>query len=149
MLMQDIVVLDYFINKNLTILEVPQEIAEMLTHGDRISYLVEEKGIEKESIGIVIGYPLKVERTARFLKKLTPSECEDFLLQQELACKIFPVFKKKFKASFPNSKPITARYNPITDQIYFYFYSEERYHFAEFVKELRADIGKNIFLFQV
>jgi hypothetical protein len=35
------------------------------------------------------------------------------------------------------------------DQLYFYFYSEERYVFSDFVRELKQEIGKNIFLFQV
>ena len=35
------------------------------------------------------------------------------------------------------------------DQIYFYFYSEERYVFSEFVKDLRQRLDKNIFLFQI
>lgn len=143
------VVLDYFFNKNLEILNVPEEIAQNLKHGEKISYLVEEKGTEKESVGMVVGYPIPTERTGTFVKKLTPEDCEEFQKQQEFALKVFPLFKKKFKAEFPGSKPITARYNPIMDQIYFYFYSEERYVFADFVKEFRNELGKNIFLFQV
>lgn len=145
-----ITVLDYFMNKNLSVLDVPEKIASQLKHGDRISYLVEEKGTEKEYIGVVIGYPLEIqERTAKFVKKLNAEENGDFIKQQEFALKLFPLFKKKFKQSFPGSKPITARYNPFMDQLYFYFYSEERYIFSGFVKELRQEIGKNIFLFQV
>ncbi|HCB51001.1 TPA: hypothetical protein DEP21_00115 [Patescibacteria group bacterium] len=45
--------------------------------------------------------------------------------------------------------PVTARFHVFGDQIYFYFYSEERYVFSEFVKELRQTLDKNIFLFQV
>ena len=71
--------------------------------------------------------------------------CED----QQIALDFFTIFKKKFKEEFPGSKPITARYNPLGDQIYFYFYSEDRYVFGDFVKNLRSMVGKNIFLFQV
>ncbi len=144
------VVLDYFFNKNLKILNIPEEIAKDLKHGERISYLVEEKGTEKESIGTVLGYPLDLEeRTAQFVRKLTLEENEDFVKQQDFALKVFPLFKKKFKTLFPTSKPITARYNPLMDQIYFYFYSEERYVFGDFVREFRQELGKNMFLFQV
>jgi len=59
------------------------------------------------------------------------------------------MFKKLFKKYFNDSIPVTARYHVFSDQIYFYFYSEERYVFSEFVKELRELLGKNIFLFQV
>ncbi|MBU0626367.1 hypothetical protein KKG31_06920 [Patescibacteria group bacterium] len=69
--------------------------------------------------------------------------------QQKIALEIFPIFKKLFKKYFSDSIPVTARYHIFADQIYFYFYSEERYVFSEFVKELRSLLGKNIFLFQV
>jgi len=149
--MQTIVVLDYFMNKHFTILNIPDESYQTFTHGDKISYLVEEKGTEKESIGMVILYPLKIseKRTGQFVKKLTSQECEEFIKQQEFALKVFPLFKKKFKQSFPWSKPISSRYNPIMDQLYFYFYSEERYVFSDFVRDFRQEIWKNIFLFQV
>lgn len=143
------IVLDYFFNKHLRVLDIPEEIAKGLKHGDKISYLLEEKGTEKESIGIVLGFPLEMERTAQFVKKLNAEDCEEFAKQQDFALKVFPLFKKKFKTLFPTSKPVTARYNPIMDQIYFYFYSEERYVFGDFVRELREELGKNIFLFQV
>lgn len=135
-----ITVLDYFFNKNLEILNVPEEIAQNLKHGDKVSYLVEEKGTEKESVGVVVEYPIPTERTATFVKKLSLEENEDFVKQQEFALKVFPLFKKKFKTEFPGSKPITARYNPIMDQIYFYFYSEERYVFGDFVRDLRQEL---------
>ena len=95
--MQTIVVLDYFMNKHFTILNIPDESYQTFTHGDKISYLVEEKGTEKESIGMVILYPLKIseKRTGQFVKKLTSQECEEFIKQQEFALKVFPLFKKK------------------------------------------------------
>ena len=123
-----VIVLDYFFNKHLQGL-VPENVSCEFQHGDKISYLFEEKGQMKESIGIVLGYSFDVERTVQFVKKLNAEECQEFAKQQDFALKVFPVFKKKFKSSFPTSKPITARYNPIMDQIYFYFYSEERYVF--------------------
>ena len=123
-----VIVLDYFFNKHLQVL-VPENVSCEFQHGDKISYLFEEKGQMKESIGIVLGYSFDVERAVHFVKKLNAEECQEFAKQQDFALKVFPLFKKKFKSSFPTSKPITARYNPIMDQIYFYFYSEERYVF--------------------
>ena len=145
--MKTIAVLDYFMNKNLKVVDIPDDIE--LNHWDKISYLVEEKWANKESIWIVVGYPLEVDRTANFLKRLNNEECEEFAKQQDFALKLFPVFKKKFKSRFQWSKPVTARYNPAPDQLYFYFFSEERYVFWDFVKELRDAFWKNIFLFQV
>lgn len=134
-------------NKNLKVVDIPDDVE--LSHWDKISYLVEEKWNNKESIWTVIGFPLEVDRTAPFVKRLTKEDCEEFAKQQDFALKLFPIFKKKFKAKFQWSKPITARYNPVTDQLYFYFFSEERYVFGDFVKDLRDTIWKNIFLFQV
>ena len=123
-----VVVLDYFFNKHFTV-QLPEDFSGELQHGDKISYLLEEKGQMKESIGTVLGYPLEIEREVQFVKKLNAEECGEFAKQQDFALKVFPLFKKKFKSLFLTSKPITARYNPIMDQIYFYFYSEERYVF--------------------
>ncbi len=145
--MKSIAVLDYFLNKNFNVSDIPDDVE--IHHWDKIAYFLEEKWTKKESIGIAIWYPLELDRSVPFSRKLTADECMEFAKQQDFALKLFPIFKKKFKANFPWSKPITARYNPITDQLYFYFFSEERYVFGDFVKELRSEIWKNIFLFQV
>jgi hypothetical protein len=34
-------------------------------------------------------------------------------------------------------------------QVYFYFYSEQRFVFTDFIKNFRNQIGMNFFLFQV
>ncbi len=84
-----------------------------------------------------------------FTKVLQWEDKKFFEEQNEFALKIFPIFKKKFKAEFENSIPVTARFHIYLDQLYFYFYSEERYVFTDFVRKFREKIGKNIFLFQV
>ena len=140
----ELYVLDYFMNKNFKVLNCPDEIRTQLRHWDKIVYICEES-----SIWLVIGYPIKASRTVEFERAFSEEETREFLEQQDIAHKVFPSFKQKFKARFEWSKPITARYNPIGDQIYFYFYSEERYVFWDFVKELRSEIWKNLFLFQI
>ena len=145
--MKTIAVLDYFLNKNFNVTDIPDDVE--IKHWDKIAYFLEEKWTQKESIGIAIWYPIELDRKVPFSRKLTADECLEFAKQQDFALKLFPMFKKKFKANFQWSKPVTARYNPITDQLYFYFFSEERYVFGDFVKELRSELGKNIFLFQV
>jgi hypothetical protein len=54
--------------------------------------------------------------------------------------KIFPTFKREFKEEFQNSVPITARFQIFSDQLYFFFYSEERYVFTDFVKRFREKL---------
>ena len=145
----ELYVLDYFMNKNFKVLNCPDEIRTQLRHWDKIVYICEEKWVQKSSIWLVIWYPIKASRTVEFERAFSEEETREFLEQQDIAHKVFPSFKQKFKARFEWSKPITARYNPIGDQIYFYFYSEERYVFWDFVKELRSEIWKNLFLFQI
>lgn len=145
----ELYVLDYFMNKNFKVLNCPDEIRTQLRHWDKIVYIYEEKWVQKSSIWLVIWYPIKASKTVEFERAFSEDESREFLEQQNIAHKVFPSFKKKFKSRFEGSRPITARYNPIGDQIYFYFYSEDRYVFGDFVKELRAEIWKNIFLFQI
>jgi len=147
--MKSIIVLDYFLNKNFKVNDIPDDVFPELAHWDKISYMLDEKWTDKESIWIVLWYTIEVDREAKFVKKLSKEDCEEFIKQQDFALKLFPRFKKKFKENFPGSKPVTARYNPIIDQLYFYFFSEERYVFWDFVKNLREELWKNIFLFQV
>lgn len=142
-------VLDYFMNKHFKIEDCPAEIRGQLQHGEKIHYRCVEKWALKESIGIVVGFPLEIERYGEFVARMSPQEQQKFCDDQQIVLDYFPMFKKRFKAEFAGSKPITARYNPIGDQVYFYFYSEDRYVFSDFVKSLRQEIGKNIFLFQV
>ncbi len=118
-----------------------------LNVGDMLVYRFDNA--KHYSIGQYIWHAVDTDRVAHFVRVLEGKERKFFDEQQELALKIFPSFKKKFKATFQGSKPITARYQIFSDQLYLYFYSEERYVFTDFVKEFRSKIGKNIFLFQV
>jgi cell fate regulator YaaT (PSP1 superfamily) len=87
--------------------------------------------------------------TGTYARILQGEEKADFEEQQQIALKIFPTFKKEFQAEYPNSVPITARFQVFSNQLYFFFYSEERYVFTEFVKRFREKLGMNMFLFQV
>lgn len=119
---------------------------EKLNIGDFIVYSTRDK---KLSIWKYIGHSVDTDRTAQYVRKLEGKEKDFFDEQQKLALKIFPVFKKDFKKTFEWSKPVTARYHIFSDQLYLYFYSEERYVFTEFVRKFRSKIWKNLFLFQV
>lgn len=156
-------VLDRYTNKYLKVWEISQSDLDICKAGDKIIYTSPDPktGILKESIGTVIinkSFPWTTlpehkndteEKTATLLRILEGEEKVDFEKQQEAALKIFPIFKKEFQAEFSNSIPITARFQIFSDQLYFFFYSEERYVFTEFVKKFREKIGKNMFLFQI
>lgn len=84
-----------------------------------------------------------------FEKVLGAEDSKYFDEQQLWALSLYPDFKKSFKKSFSGSMPVTARFQIYTDQVYFYFYAQERYNFAEYARELRQKVGKGLFLYQV
>lgn len=62
---------------------------------------------------------------------------------------MYALFKKQFASQFAGATPITARSDLYGSIIYFYFYSEERYNFADFVRSFRAQLPCQFFIYQV
>lgn len=155
--MKSVLALDRYTNKYLNINKVSPEILENLKVGDKIVYEQPDPktGAMKLSIWTIISWGVqsgdkdKNFFSADFVRMLEWKEEEEFNTQQEIALKIFPTFKREFQEEFPNSVPVTARFQIFSDQLYFFFYSEERYVFTEFVKKFREKLWKNMFLFQV
>ena len=148
--MKTIYMLDRYTNKNVMIDKVADEIVDKLKHWDKVVYQpIEATSNNKSSVWIYVGHTFDTDRKGIFQRVLEWEEKDYFDQQQKFSLDIFPFFKKLFKQNFVNSIPVTARFNIFWDQIYFYFYSEERYIFTDFVKELRQELGKNIFLFQI
>lgn len=164
--MHSVSVLDRYTNKYLEIGGISAEDFATIQANDKLVYgLPDPKtGVLKESIGTMItNKPFKgcekiygkeeckeaQKISGNFKRKLIEKELQDFEEQQHIALKIFPSFKKEFKAAFPGSVPITARFQIFSNQLYFFFYSEERYIFTEFVRKFREKLGMNMFLFQV
>ena len=143
-------VLDRYTNKNVLVKGVDDEKFATLKAWDKIVYSsTDQTGVSKQTVGTYLGHEIVTDRQGNFQKVLEGEDKEFFEEQQKLALDIFPLFKKLFKKNFHDSIPVTARYQIFGDQLYFYFYSEERYVFTDFVKEFRQEIGKNIFLFQI
>ncbi len=140
--------LDRYTNKNIKVLGIKEEVKKKLKHWDMLVYSMEDNN-QKPSIWMYLWHDIETDRIWHFTKILKWEESEFFKEQNKFALKIFPIFKKEFKKEFKWSIPITARFHIYLDQLYFYFYSEERYVFTEFVKKFREKIWKNIFLFQV
>lgn len=136
-------VLDRLINKPV---KVEGKIPTDIQAKEKIVYK-DEKG--KEMLGIVLGYKTKADKSGTFSYILKDTELENFNHYQETAADLYKIFKKKFTAEFPGAKPITARMSLSGRQIYFYFFAEQRFNFAEFVKSFRQEIGQHFFLYQV
>ncbi len=152
--MVEITVLDWYTNKYITVANTPEDFFTWLKLGDKIVYAAPDmkSGALKNTIWTIIQLkPLEDNwhQKGNFIRLLEGEEKAEFDQQQQLALKIFPTFKKEFKTEFPNSVPITVRFQIFSDQLFFFFFSEERYVFTEFVKKFREKLGMNIFLFQV
>jgi len=148
--MKTIYVLDWYTNKNVIVKNVDEESLSKLKAWDKVVYnSIEQNGVNKLTVWTYLWHEIETDRQWKFERLLEWEDKEFFEEQQQFALEIFPLFKKLFRKNFPDSIPITARFHIYSDQIYFYFYSEERYIFTDFVKELRQELGKNIFLFQI
>ncbi len=145
---QFVYTLDRYTNKNIKVLWIDEETKKKLKPWDMLVYSMEDNN-QKPSVWMYIWHDIDTDRIWHFTKILEGEEKKYFEEQNKFALKIFPIFKKKFKKEFEWSIPITARFHIYLDQLYFYFYSEERYVFTDFVKKFREKIWKNIFLFQV
>lgn len=143
-------VLDWYTNKNVVLEIQDKDIFSLLKAGDKIVYeTTDQTWSNALTIWIFLGHSVPTDRKWIFHRILAGEEKTFFEEQQSFSLQIFPLFKKMFKKYFSTSTPVTARYHVFADQIYFYFYAEERYVFSDFVKELRQTLNKNIFLFQV
>ena len=157
--MNSLLVLDRYTNKYLSINNVPDSVLEKIKLWDKIVYEQPDPKTwsMKASIWTIITEWVQSQFVSKeknyfsadFVRMLEWEEKEEFDTQQEIALKIFPTFKKEFQKEFKNSVPVTSRFHIFSDQLYFFFYSEERYVFTEFVKKFREKLWKNMFLFQI
>jgi len=148
--MKNIYVLDRYTSKYIKVYWIDDLDHGNMKQWDKIIYNVEDKdSTSKLSIWVNIWFDVDTDRQGKFERILIWDEKKYFDDQQKYALDIFPTFKETFWESFDWSIPITSRFNIFSNQVYFYFYSEERYVFSEYVKNLRQKIWKNIFLFQV
>jgi cell fate regulator YaaT (PSP1 superfamily) len=138
-----IYIIDWLINKPVLLTgTIPPEV----TYGKKVIYLDEEK---KQQLWVVVWYEIETTKKWTFLHLVEGSIEEQWNQNHKKALELFDIFKKDFNKSFPESVPVTARMNLQWWIVYFYFFAEVRFQFAEFVKVFRQKIGYNFFLYQV
>lgn len=147
--MASLYVLDRYTSKNLIVDAIPDDVFATLEHKQKIVYRVQDKNQEILSIGEVVKHELDTDRHAKFEKTLAGEDLTYFNQMQEYAASIYPDFRKTFRKAFVGSIPVTARFHIYAEQVYFYFFAQERYIFTDYARELRHKLGKNIFLYQV
>lgn len=141
--METITILDRLVNKLSNIKGV---LPTGVSYGHKVVYKDDEG---KEQVGIVLWYEQPAQKSGAFLYPLAGKQADLFQQYQQKALALFDTFKVQFKKEFPESVPVTARMNLQGNTVYFYFYAEIRFNFAEFVKRFRQEIGYNFFLYQV
>lgn len=141
--MQNITIMDWLINKPIEITDIPDNVEPEVWQ--MIKYIDEGKVM----IWSYIWYYIPTNKQWKFAGVLEWEAKNRFERHQKKASDYFLIFKKEFKAFFPQTKPVTARVNLWWDMMYFYFYCEDRLNFVEFLKSFRGKIPINFFLYQV
>jgi len=144
--MSYIYVLDRLINKPIK-LKITEENNNKFKAWEKILYKYEDT--KWEFVGTYIGYGCESMKEWTFIKRFGEAEDKKFETLQEKSKNLFNLFKTEFRANFKESVPVAARFDYSGNLIYFYFYAETRFDFANFIKELRKKVGCNFFLFQI
>lgn len=113
------------------------------------SWVVYKDEENTEFAGTLLGYKTQASKSGSFLYPLEGQQQQLFEGYQQKAASLYEIFASDFKKAFPDSAPLCARMNLQGTQVYFYFYAETRFQFAEFVREFRQKIGYHFFLYQV
>lgn len=140
-----IFVLDWLIHKPIKLYTNNSQ--ETFKYWDKILYTLENK--EEYFVGTYIWHDCDSYVEWNLIWKLDKKQSKEFNNLNQKALENFKVFKKDFKENFPQAIAITAKMNYTWDIIYFYFYSEERLNFWNFINSLKSKIWQKFFLFQV
>ena len=144
--MSHIYVLDRLINKPIK-LKISDKEKYNFKNWEKILYKYEDtKG---EFVGTYLGYGCDSMKEWVFIKRFGEIENNKFESLQQKAQNLFTIFKTEFRANFNESVPVAARFDYSWNLIYFYFYAETRFDFANFIRELRKKVWCNFFLFQI
>ena len=115
--------------------------------GEKVIYTLPDD--HKKYVWQNVGYPVETDKIGSFvgvLKWLQKDKFEEYQTKSQL---YYEKFKQKFPVVCPGAIPVTARADLNWQQIYFYFYSEERYNFADFVREFRSIVPVQFFIYQL
>lgn len=103
----------------------------------------------KQYVGLNVWYPVETDKIGKFMSVLTWPAKEKFIWYQKKAEQFYEKFKVEFPAVCPGAMPVTSRVDLQWQNIYFYFYAEERYNFADFVRYFRTIVPVQFFIYQL
>lgn len=106
-------------------------------------------GEKKQFVWFNVWYPVDTDKKAQFVSVLSWQQLAKFDEFQQKADVYYQKFKEEFPVVCPGAKPITSRADLTGEQIYFYFYAEERYNFSDFVRSFRNVVPVQFFIYQL
>jgi cell fate regulator YaaT (PSP1 superfamily) len=137
--------LDRLIPKHIAV-TVPDTVGE-LPVGEKVVYML--PGDDKKYLWQNVWYPLEADKTGKFIEVLHDAGKEKLASYHTKAQRFYDVFKEQFPVVCPGAIPVTVRTDLGGQCIYFYFYSEERYNFADFVRSFREIVPVQFFIYQL
>lgn len=138
-------ILDRLIQKPVNVVLSDEQIAALIP-GMMVVYKDDEW---KTQSGEYLGYDAWYGKKWTFVKSYSEADIKKASDNQTKADKLFVSFKKQFAEAFPTSLPLSSRIHHLGNQIYFYFYAENRYNFSDFVRWFREEVRMKFFLYQV
>lgn len=143
--MQTLYLLDRLTPKHIMLSGVDDSISVGV--GDRVIYMLPDDN--KKYVWLNVWYPLEADKKWTFVELLTGIKKEKFEEYQKKSTTYYEKFKKEFPIVCPGAIPVTVRADLSGQQIYFYFFAEERYNFANFVREFRSVVPVQFFIYQL
>lgn len=144
--MKSVSLLDRLIHKPVTV-EIDNSIDKTsLQPGDFVIYTDDDW---KDHVWEYLWYHVKDAKKQTFKMLLEWTNKTNFDHYQKEAATLFALFAEDFGKEFPDAVTICWRESVWWNQVYFYFYAEERYNFADFVRRFREKVKKKFFIYQV
>ncbi len=122
-------------------------VEDNLAVGEKVIYTLPDD--HKKYVGQNVWYPVETDKIGTFVWVLKGQQKDKFEEYQIKSQTYYEKFKEKFPIVCPGAIPVTARADLNGQQIYFYFYAEERYNFADFVREFRTIVPVQFFIYQL
>lgn len=143
--MQTLYLLDRLTPKHIMLSGVSDEIKVL--PWEKVVYTLPDDN--KQYVWFNVWYPVDAEKKWKFIAVLQGQQLEKFEEFQKKADVYYQKFKELFPQACPGAKPITSRADLTGEQIYFYFYAEERYNFSDFVRSFRSVVPVQFFIYQL
>jgi cell fate regulator YaaT (PSP1 superfamily) len=144
--MKTIYLLDRLVPKHIVLKWVDDSIE--IAQWEYVTYKLPDD--HKTYVWLHVGFEIQnPDKEWKFVEVLTGEWKEKFMNYQKKAEKYYDIFKKEFPIVCPWATPVVSRVDLQWQNIYFYFYAEERYNFSDFVRHFRTIVPVQFFIYQL